>query len=259
MNEGYVIRIEDASVEMDHRTVLERISLEVEPHRFEMIIGPNGAGKTTLLRLILGLIRPKEGRVLVFGQDPRHLAHRGRLLGYVPQRPLSDAGFPARVREVVLMGRYGQVGMFHRPRARDRRAADRALERVGMTDLADRSIGALSGGQLQRVFIARAICSEPRLLLLDEPSIGLDEGAREQFYSLLHTLRADLDLTILMVTHDLSVVSLHTDRVICLNRELIAHQDLPLDAHALENCYGCQVEALFHHRVPHRVVTHGHD
>jgi zinc transport system ATP-binding protein len=250
-----VIVIKSLSVQLDKRPVLNDINLVVEPNRFEMVIGPNGAGKTTLLKTILGLVRPAKGEVRVFGFDPRRLRHRGRLVGYVPQRPLADPGFPATVGAVVLMGRYGQIGLFRRPGAEDKAAVKLALERVGLPDLIDRHIGALSGGQSQRVFIARALCAEPRLLLLDEPSIGLDEGAREQFYALLRRLQRELDLTVIMVTHDLSVVSLHTDRVVCMNQRLIAHQNLPLAAHALEDCYGCQVEALFHGHAPHRVVT----
>ncbi len=256
MNEAVepVIVVRSLSVQLDRRPVLDDIDLVVEPRRFEMVIGPNGAGKTTLLKAILGLVRPVKGEVRVFGFDPRRLRHRGRLVGYVPQRPLSDPGFPATVGAVVLMGRYGQIGLVRRPGAEDKAAVKLALERVGLPDLIDRPIGALSGGQSQRIFIARALCAEPRLLLLDEPSIGLDEGAREQFYALLRRLQQELDLTVIMVTHDLSVVSLHTDRVVCMNRRLIAHQSLPLAAPALEDCYGCQVEALFHGHVPHRVV-----
>ncbi|MBU0514020.1 MAG: metal ABC transporter ATP-binding protein [Proteobacteria bacterium] len=250
-----IISVSHLSVQIERRPVLSDINLVIEPHRFEMVIGPNGAGKTTLLRIILGLMRPQSGSVRVFGLDPRRLRHRGRLLGYVPQRPLADPKFPATVGAVVLMGRYGQIGLFRRPGAEDRAAVRLALTRVGLLDLIDRPIGSLSGGQSQRVFIARALCAEPKLLLLDEPSIGLDEGAREQFYELLRRLQHDLELTVIMVTHDLSVVSLHTDRVVCLNRRLIAHQGLPLQAHALEDCYGCQVEALFHGHVPHRVVN----
>jgi zinc transport system ATP-binding protein len=250
-----VIVIRSLSVQLERRPVLDDINLVVEPRRFEMVIGPNGAGKTTLLKAIVGLIRPQKGEVRVFGLDPRRLRHRGRLVGYVPQRPLADPGFPATVGGVVLMGRYGQIGLFRRPGAEDRAAVRLALERVGLPDLIDRPIGSLSGGQSQRVFIARALCAEPRLLLLDEPSIGLDEGAREQFYALLRKLQQELDLTVIMVTHDLSVVSLHTDRVVCMNQRLIAHQNLPLAAHALEDCYGCQVEALFHGHAPHRVVN----
>lgn len=244
-------------VSTDKKWILEDINLLIEKGHFEIIIGPNGAGKTTLLKVILGLIEPRRGEVKVFGYHPKELKKRGSLIGYVPQRPLINPNFPVTVFDTVLMGRYGKVGLVRCPSFQDREVALKNLRRVGLEHLKDSIIGQLSGGQQQRAFIARALCNDPQLLILDEPAIALDVTARDQFYQLLLELKQTLDLTILLVTHDLSVVSIHNDNVICLNQKLYTHSKLPLHASSLQSCYGCQVEYLFHGKVPHRVVEGG--
>jgi ABC-type Mn2+/Zn2+ transport system ATPase subunit len=157
---------------------LEGVSFAVAPGSFTALIGPNGAGKSTLLRILLGLLRPDRGEVEIFGAPA---GDRGRPIGYVPQRVKLPAGFPLTVSEVVLMGRYGRLGLLRRPGAADRTLAAEALAQVGMSELAGRRFSDLSGGQQQRALIARALAGEPHLLLLDEPTAGLDPAARARF------------------------------------------------------------------------------
>lgn len=215
--------------------VLEAVSFAVTPARFTALIGPNGAGKTTLLHLVLGLIRPHRGRVLVFG---RPLTER-EPIGYIPQRVRVPRGFPVTVRELVLMGRYGRIGLVRRPAQRDRQIAQSALERVGLGDLADRQFGALSGGQQQQVLIARALAGEPRLLLLDEPTTGLDPAARETFYNLCCELQREAGMTLIAASHDIDAVARHADTVVLISRRVLAmgSPELVLGSDALRAAY----------------------
>ncbi|MBM4285735.1 MAG: ATP-binding cassette domain-containing protein, partial [Deltaproteobacteria bacterium] len=173
---------------------------------------------------------------------------------YLPQRPLTNPRFPITVLDAVLMGRYGQIGLGRRPAPADRRVAQENLERVGIAHLADRPIGDLSGGEQQRVFIARALSVEPRLLILDEPTVSLDACAQDDLYDLVQRVREDLGLTVLMVSHDIGAVATHVDDIVCLNRRVHLHQAPPIGRLALENTFGCSVEYLFHGQIPHRVV-----
>jgi len=198
--------------------VLEAVSFAVAPGQFTALIGPNGAGKTTLLHLVLGLRLPDRGRVLVFG---RPLAER-EPIGYIPQRVRVPRGFPVTVRELVMMGRYGRIGLGRRPSRRDRQVTERALERIGLGDLARRPFGALSGGQQQQVLIARALAGEPRLLLLDEPTTGLDPAAREGFYNLCCDLQREAGMTLIAASHDIDAVARHADAVVLVNRRVLA-------------------------------------
>jgi len=235
-------------------TVLEDVSLEIEAGRFVGILGPNGAGKSTLLKVILGLVRPTRGRVSVFGESPDKLRRQGEALGYLPQKPLINPHFPVSVLDVVLMGRYGRIGLGRRHRPEDVRAARRHLEMVGISHLAHRPIGEISGGEQQRVFIARALCVEPRLLILDEPMISLDACAQDDLYELVYDLKGKLGLTVLMVSHDIGGVARHVNDIVCLNRRVHVHQPPPIGRIPLESTFGCSVEYLFHGEIPHRVV-----
>lgn len=211
--------LEGVSASYDGRPALEDVSFQVPEGRFAALIGPNGAGKSTVLRLLLGLVRPQAGRVEVFGHPPGRDEHP---IGYVPQKVVIPRGFPITVLDVALMGRTGVLGPGRRPRARDRELAREALALVGMADAAARRFQDLSGGQQQRVLIARALCGEPRLLLLDEPTAGLDSGARARFYALVCELQHRRGLTLLCATHDLDVVGEHADALILLDRTVRA-------------------------------------
>jgi zinc transport system ATP-binding protein len=232
--------------------ILEDVDLLVEPRDYLAILGPNGGGKTTLLRIVLGLLQPTRGTVRVLGAEPARA--RGRV-GYVPQRTQFDPEFPIRVVDVVRTGRLRRERMLRPLGARDREVAARALATVELTDLAERPIGALSGGQLQRVLIARALAIEPELLLLDEPTASLDERIGTGVWELLAELSRSL--TVVVISHDIGAISRHVRSVACLNRRLHAHPARELTAEMLEATYGCPVDLLAHGH-PHRVLSdHG--
>jgi zinc transport system ATP-binding protein len=245
-------------VNFNGATILEDVNLEIEAGRYVGILGPNGAGKSTLLKVILGLIRPRRGEVRVFGEDPAKLRHHGAMVGYLPQRPLGNPRFPVTVLDVVLMGRYGRIGLLHRPSQTDRQMALSWLEDLAITHLAHRLIGDLSGGEQQRVFIARALSVEPRILVLDEPTVSLDACVKDEIFYLINSLKERLNLTILMVSHDIGGVAHYVDDVVCINRRIHVHQPPPIGRINLENTFGCAVEFLFHGEIPHRVVK-AHD
>ncbi len=251
-----VVSLEDVWVYYQETTALEAVSLEIEDGEFLGLIGPNGSGKTTLIKVILGLVKPDRGQVKVFGVTPGKLGSKHHLIGYVPQRSNGDWNFPVSVIDVVMMGRYGRIGLFKRPSSADEAIALKSLEAVQMKDFARRQLAQLSGGQQQRVLIARALATEPKLLLLDEPAAGVDAHGEEQFYGLLKELKEKHGLTIVVVTHDIAVVSSHVEKLACLNQTLYTHAS-PTEvftAGTLEKVYGCEMEILAHGRIPHRVV-----
>ncbi len=248
------VSLRNVTVSYRGEIVLEDITAEITPGSFVGILGPNGAGKSTLLKVILGLIQPETGEVLIFGQKPRKLRGRGQIIGYLPQRPLVNPYFPVTVLEVVLMGRYGQLGLGRWPGRRDRERALELLAQVGMAHHAQDLIGNLSGGEQQRVFIARALSVEPRLLIMDEPTISLDACGQDELYELIHQLQETMDLTVIMVSHDIGAISDHVGDIICLNRRIYVHQAPPIGRLGLEKTFGCSVEYLFHGDIPHRVV-----
>lgn len=217
--------------------VLRDVDFVVERGAFAALIGPNGAGKSTLLRILLGLVAPSAGRVEIFGAPPG----RGDVvIGYVPQRVVIPRGFPITVHDVVTMGRYGRLGPGRRPGREDRALALESLERVQLADMAGRRFQDLSGGQQQRALIARALVCEPRLLLLDEPTAGLDTGARARFYALVCDLQRARGLTLLCATHDLDVVADHVDTLFLLDDRTIRARGRPrevLDGAAVEAAY----------------------
>jgi zinc transport system ATP-binding protein len=240
------LRLEGVSLRRNGRTVLEDVNLSLEPGETLALLGPNGSGKTTLLRVILGLVPPDTGRVRIFDEPPARA--RGHV-GYVPQHARFDPDFPIRVLDVVLMGRLHARGLLRRFGPEDRRIAREALALVEMTDCADRAIGALSGGQLQRVLIARALAVKPRLLLLDEPMSSLDERIGVSLWDLLGELAREM--TVVLVSHDIGAVSQHVRSVACLNRRLFMHPSRALTADLIESAYGPSVSAIAHDHGAH--------
>ncbi len=248
---GPALELEGVTFSFGRIPVLEEVDLRVDRGDFLGIIGPNGAGKTTLLRLALGLLEPDRGSVRVLGGTPAEA--RGRV-GYVPQHARFQADFPILVREVVLMGRLGDGDVGQGWSGRDREAAARALERVEMEDLGERPVGSLSGGQLQRTLVARALAMEPELLLLDEPTASVDTRIGRRIYRLLEGLTERM--TVVLVSHDIGVLSREVRSVACLNRRLHYHGTGRMPREALEEAYGGEVELVAHG--PHRVLdTHG--
>jgi zinc transport system ATP-binding protein len=242
------IELTGVSVTLGDCTVLEEITWGVDPGRFVAIIGPNGAGKTTCLKVILGLIPPSQGTVRLFGMPPTQAARKATMIGYVPQRSIHDRSLPFSVLDVVLMGRVGACGPLRWFSRHDRELAMESLRRVDLAELKDHPIGELSGGQLQRALIARALaCGSPRLLVLDEPTIGVDIPHQVSLYEILTSLRRDLGLTILVVSHDLAMISHYADEMVCLNRTMHVHGNPHevLHSRGMEEAYRCEFERLF--------------
>lgn len=241
------IQIENLDFAYGPVSVLEKADVSLGEREFVSIVGPNGGGKTTLLKIILGLLKPQGGSVEVFGKSPE----LGRKwIGYLPQYASLDSQFPATATDVVLMGRLGKTrGLGFYTKA-DRLAARDMLARVGLENLGNRPLSALSGGQQQRVLIARALVSEPKLLLLDEPSSSLDDYVEQELYDLLQELNKEL--TIVVVSHDVAYVSRYVEKVICVNREVHTHPVSQINENIIHDMYGAHVHAVRHDQ------EHGH-
>jgi zinc transport system ATP-binding protein len=242
------IEIESVSFVAKGREILKNINFTHEEGRFLGIVGPNGGGKTTLVRTILGLVRPTSGRVRVFGQDPESLLSRNNVFGYLPQHQNIDPNFPATALDIVFMGRYKKAGFFKWRGRKDREKAVECLSIMGVEHVKDLQYSHLSGGQQQRVSIARALAGEPKILVLDEPSTGIDVVGQEDFYHLLKGLQKKMGLTILMVSHDIGTVTTYVDEIACLNIQLHYHGN-PLGAlneKVMTSLYGKSVDLLVH-------------
>jgi len=235
-------------------SVLEDVDLTVAQGEFLGLVGPNAGGKSTLLKLVLGLLEPQAGRILVLGRPPRRMR---RQIGYVPQYPAFSRDFPISVEDVVLMGRLGIGPMFGHYRGADRVAVDRALTEVEAADLRKRQIGTLSGGQLQRVLLARALVGEPELLILDEPTANIDQRLEGEIFDLLAVLNRRL--TIVVVSHDIAFISGYVSRVACLNRTLVCHATDRIDGQIISDLYGEQVRQISHAHGQGEVSSHRHD
>jgi zinc transport system ATP-binding protein len=214
---GPVIDLSGVTFGYTATPVVEDVDLRIDPGEYVAVVGPNGSGKSTLMQLMLGLLTPDVGTARLFG-DPADDFDDGERIGYVAQNASASKEMPITVREVVKMGRFPHVG-FGRLSAGDWAVVDEALDTVGMSAFADRRIGRLSGGQRQRTFIARALASEADLLVLDEPTVGVDVESVDAFYDLLDALNAR-GITVVIIEHDLSAVTEHAERVVCLNREV---------------------------------------
>lgn len=240
------LRVEGVTASYNGRPALEEVSFSVLEGERVAIVGPNGAGKSTLFRVIVGLLEPDRGRVEVFGCDP----FRSRApIGYVPQREDVDLSFPVTVADVVMMGRVREMGWLRWPSRRDREAVRQALKEVGLLSLADRSLDELSGGQLQRAFIARALAQRAPLLLMDEPFSGVDAASEEAILELLNRLK-EQGVTVLLATHDLTLAASRFDRVLLLNTRVIAYgpPEEALCPATLQRAYGGQLAIWEHER-----------
>jgi zinc transport system ATP-binding protein len=242
------VEIEGLSLLIKGKEVLKNIHLSLDEGIFLGIVGPNGGGKTTLVRTVLGLLRPTAGTIKVFGKSPESLLTEDGAFGYLPQHQNIDPNFPATVLDIALMGRYRSAGAMRWPGKKDRERALRALATMGVDELKDFQYSQLSGGQQQRISIARALAGEPRMLILDEPSTGIDVVGQEDFYHLLKGLQKKMNLTILMVSHDIGTVTTYVDEIACLNINLYYHGN-PLGAlneKVLTSLYGKNVDVLMH-------------
>lgn len=246
------LRIKNLSVRYGRNVALTDVCMDVAEGEFLGIIGPNGGGKTTLIKAILGLVPKDSGTISVFGTEKKYTG----LMGYVPQFSAVDRNFPISVKEVVMTAFLkGTIHPFFRYSAEHGRLAEKQLERVGILGLKDRQISQLSGGEFQRMLIARALAAEPRILLLDEPTASVDPSSRQQIFELLSELNKEV--TILLVTHDMMAIASQVSTIACLNRSLVYHGEPELTEETVEQMYGCPVD-LIAHGVPHRVLG-GHD
>jgi zinc transport system ATP-binding protein len=213
-----IVELRDVSVRYANGVLaLDGITLDVNDKDLIALIGPNGAGKSTLLKVILGLIKPTTGSVRLLGSED--LAKNLKYVGYVPQSAQArDANVPFSVFETVMLGRTPQAGLFHGVGLKDRRKVEEMLKLFGIFDLKDRKIGQLSGGQSQRVFLAKAMVADPKLLLLDEPTSGVDTTSKTEFYNTLDRLNKETEITVILSSHDIGVITKIANRVLCINR-----------------------------------------
>jgi zinc transport system ATP-binding protein len=225
--------------------VLRHVDLHVEAGTTLGLIGPNGGGKTTLVKLLLGLLRPSAGTISVDGLSPAKALGRGDVVGYLPQNPSLPKHFPLDVRQCVRLGLAGKAGLLHGYAREDLAFADALIERVGLASLARAPVGSLSGGTLQRMLIARALAPRPKLLVLDEPTVGIDRAGQQQFIAFLQELKSELSLTVILVSHDLRAVAAISDRIACLNQTLHYH-DVPhrIPAELVYRMFSCDLQAL---------------
>lgn len=212
------VEVHDLTVSYEKKPVLWNIDVALPEGQIIGIIGPNGAGKSTLIKAMMGLLPIDSGWVQIYGKP---LAEQRNVVGYVPQRESVDWDFPVTVRDVVLMGTYGRLGLFRRPGRNERNFADECLERVGMGAFGDRQIANLSGGQRQRVFLARALAQDARIYLLDEPFVGVDAATESAIIELLRSMKAQ-GRTLLVVHHDLQTAPEYFDSILMLNMRLVA-------------------------------------
>ena len=221
-----IVEVQDVSFLYGEDEVLSDINLSIHKGDYLAIVGGNGSGKTTLLKVILGLLKPSSGTVRLFGKDIEDFCDWSKI-GYVPQKATAfDRNFPATVEEVVLMGRYSIRGLFHHITEEDRRYAQKALEQVGMWDCRMRIVGDLSVGQQQRVFIARALAGNPEIIFLDEPTVGVEKKVKDEFYALLRKVNEELDLTVVLITHDIESMAHESMHIACIDRTLFFHESV---------------------------------
>lgn len=220
-----IIEIENVSFSYDNKKdVLRDINLQIHKGDYIGFVGPNGSGKTTLIKIIVGLFKSKSGSIKIFGKDISEFKDWHKI-GYVPQIIANfDNNFPTTVFDVVMMGRYSKKNFWQRSKKEeDKKKTQEALEKVAMWQDRDRLIGDLSGGQLQRVFIARALVNEPEVIFLDEPTAGIDEKSQESFYELLQELNKEMGITLVMVSHDIGRLTQEVMHIVCVNQTLTCH------------------------------------
>ncbi|RKD29559.1 metal ABC transporter ATP-binding protein [Thermohalobacter berrensis] len=237
------VEVKNVSVHYGNVCALNGVNLKIKKGDFLGIIGPNGGGKTTLLKVILGLTKPSSGKVI---------KKNGTTISYVPQFSSFSRGFPIKVLDVILMGRLKKgINFFHRYSKEDIEKADYIMEKLQISKFRDRQIGQLSGGQLQKVLIARALAVEPNILLLDEPTASLDTNSKTEIYQLLKSINKDV--TVVLVSHDIGTISSYVKSIACINQSLFYHGKTELSRESIEKTYGCPID-LVAHGFPHRVL-----
>jgi len=239
--EQNVVTFENLGFSYDRTPVLEGVNLSIRESEFVWVVGPNGGGKTTLVKIMLGLLRPRKGRVRVFGKEP---SVGRRRIGYMPQHAKVDLQFPVTVMDVALMGRLGKSGRWGRYSSADREVATSALEDVGLLEMSRRSLSELSGGQQRRLLIARALSSEPDLLVLDEPTANLDKRSEQDLLDLFVRFRNRV--TVVMVSHDPAFVSDFVKHVVCVNKTVSVHPTADIDGEFMQELFGTSMRVVRH-------------
>lgn len=243
-----IIELSDVCFSYQSEQVLKDVNLKVHKGDYLGVVGPNGGGKTTLLKLMVGLLKPSCGTIKLFGQDINDFKDWSKI-GYVFQKfDNFDINFPITVEEVVAMGRFAKKGLFRSLNTEDKHIVKQSLEQVEMASFSKRLIGDLSGGQMQRVFIARSLASQPQVIILDEPTAGVDVKAQEQFYRLLENLNENLDITLILVSHDVDVIASVATELALVNKTLV-YKGSPkefLQKDNLNRIYGKGVKFILH-------------
>ena len=246
-----IVSLKNITVEYDSTVALEGVSLDIYPDDFLGIIGPNGGGKTTLVKAILDAV-PHSGEV---SYSPTLYERGHRLIGYLPQLSEFDKSFPISVIEVVMSGLQAEKGFFGRYTKADREKAMQLLDMAGIVNIAERQISEISGGQMQRALLCRAVILEPKLLILDEPTNFVDNKFENELYTLLHHLNERM--AIVMVSHDLGTITSVVKSIVCVNRSVHRHDSNIITAEQLEN-YQCPIQIISHGHVPHTILGHHH-
>lgn len=255
MDKDILVEMKNVSFKYEKEWVVKDIDLSIQSGQFLGLVGPNGSGKSTLIKLMLGLSKPDRGEIQLFSQPIKQF-NDWKEVGFVSQKANSfNSGFPATVLEVVKSGLVSRVGSFRFFKRKHEEKAMEALKTVEMAEYAGSNIGELSGGQQQRVFIARALVSEPSLIILDEPTVGVDAKHVTDFYNLLGKLNKQQGITLLMVTHDIGTITNHATHVVCMNKTIHFHgaseKYKEFSEEDLNRLYGHAVQQLDH--------NHGHD
>ncbi|WLR49860.1 metal ABC transporter ATP-binding protein [Bacillus tianshenii] len=247
-----ILDIEHVYFRYEKQDVLEDITFSLPQGAFLGLVGPNGSGKSTLIKLILGLQKPRSGSIKLFGTPIQKFKDWDRI-GFVSQKANSfNTGFPATVHEVVSMGLVSKLGFFRFMGKKEKQKVNEAIEAVDMMAYANQNIGELSGGQQQRVFIARALVSEPDLLILDEPTVGVDAQNVNMFYDMLENLNRNRNMSLLLITHDIGTITDKVTHVACLNKHLHFHGE----AEEFEQLEEKNVSQIYGHSL--QVLTHNH-
>lgn len=240
-----LIELKNICAKYDEKAILENINLEVFDNDFIGVVGPNGGGKTTLLRVILGLLKPQKGEIIIKNVENKSF------FGYLPQYNNFDSSFPITIREVILSGLMSEKKLYKRYTIKDKEKANKLIELTGLSEFKNSNIGDISGGQMQRALLCRAIISSPKVLILDEPITYVDSNFENELYQILDDLNKKM--AIIMVSHDLGMISSHVKSIACINKELHYHDSNMITIEQL-NSYGCPIDLITHGKVPHRVL-----
>jgi len=240
-----LIELRNITAGYDNNIILDSVNMKIHDNDFIGVIGPNGGGKTTLIKVILGIIKPMKGEIIFKNNKTKNL------IGYLPQYNIFDKAFPISILEVVMSGLMSNKKLYQRYTAKDKALAMNLLNIVGLENYSNYKISEISGGQMQRALLCRAVISNPKILILDEPVTYVDNTFEKEMYGLLKEWNKDM--SIIMVSHDIGIISSHVKTIACVNRGVYVHKSNIIDNETLER-YNCPIDIITHGRVPHRVL-----